>query len=63
MPCQQCQRKGPAIHRCGAALGTNSRCCCPPRMRTNPPASETCRDLLQGKCDGHSVFTLDNMSA
>lgn len=57
VPCQQCQRRGPAIHRCGAAPGTSSRCCCPPQRRKNPPASETCHDLLQGKHDGQGVFT------
>lgn len=62
-PSQQCQRKVPAIHRCGAAPGTNSRYCCPPRMRKNPPALETCHDLLQGKHNGQCVFILDKMSA
>ncbi len=39
--CRQPQMKGrpsPATHHCGAALETDSRCCCPPQMHKSPPA-------------------------
>lgn len=62
-PCQQCQRKGPVIHRCGAAPGTNFRCCCPLQMHKNPPASETCHDLLHRNDNGQCLFISNKTSA
>lgn len=39
--CRQPQMKGrlsPATHHCGAALETDSHCCCPPQTHKSPPA-------------------------
>ena len=48
--CQRPQMKGrpnPATRHCGAALETDSRCCCPPRTHTSPPALGTYHGLLE----------------